>query len=474
MPNNLNFDKLSIEQKEVCKSKAHSIKIKACAGGGKTTLLIAMSETSPKKRCLSLAYNRSIAEEARTKFPQNVVCQSVHGLAFQHVGWAYQEAGKIGESSVTTIAKYLDISTIQAICIRKAVSTFLGSCDPELNTTHLDTSLAKKSGAICDGDLNWLVAHAIKLWDAMCDPMNPTILLPHDGYLKLFIQSAPDLSNSFDTILLDEAQDSSGAVSSFVMRQNCQRILVGDKHQSINSWRGAINAMEKFECDETFSLTLSYRYGMNIADTANSILKWKGESERIYGVGGNNRREGPPAVLCRTNSSVLENSMSLAAEGKAVYLIGGSESYRFKKIIDVCELTFGTKSRMQDPFYSTFSTIEELEEYAVTSNDVETKQICRLVKKYGIKSMRMVKMAQENTVKTVSQASVILGTVHKAKGMEFDVVSLEDDFIDLNTLDSNKYANIEEELNLLYVGFTRAKNILHTSKNISRWLTRNH
>jgi superfamily I DNA/RNA helicase len=305
----------------------------------------------------------------------------------------------------------------------------------------------------------------------MCDPIDKKMLMPHDGYLKIYVDSKPDLSSVYDGILLDEGQDSSNSVASFFMRQKCQRILVGDRHQSINKWRGAINAMDRFECDETYSLTSSFRFGEEIANVANKILESKGESTKIRGLGKSKTSLMPTAVICRTNATVLESAITLGALGKRVFLVGGVGSYKFSQISDIYELAYGNRAAIKNDFYSSFDSLDSFEAYASKSSDVEAKQICKTVRKYGSKTHKMIERATSNVVDDPRKASLIIGTGHKTKGMEFDSVVLEDDFIDLGN-PSRKYKDKDEETNLLYVGCTRAKVKLHPSKSLARWLVK--
>lgn len=48
---------------------------------------------------------------------------------------------------------------------------------------------------------------------------------------------------------------SSVAASAFLLSQKCTRILVGDPHQQIYSFRGARNALQEVESSNTFYLT---------------------------------------------------------------------------------------------------------------------------------------------------------------------------------------------------------------------------
>ena len=81
--------------------------------------------------------------------------------------------------------------------------------------------------------------------------------MTHDGYLKLWQLSVPNLVREYgvDCILLDEGQDLSGAMLDVFLHQQCARIIVGDPHQQIYQFRGAINAMDSVNPTHTFYLT---------------------------------------------------------------------------------------------------------------------------------------------------------------------------------------------------------------------------
>ena len=68
------------------------------------------------------------------------------------------------------------------------------------------------------------------------------------------------------------------------------------------------------------------------------------------------------------------------------------------------------------------------------------------------------------------EADIILSTIHKSKGREWNNVTIEDDFtiFDDNNLDSI-LAQEKEELNILYVAITRAKKGLYMSSGASEF-----
>ncbi|MFM0529970.1 ATP-dependent helicase, partial [Paraburkholderia strydomiana] len=60
-----------------------TVKVKAYAGAGKTSTLGMVAERFRTKRGQYLTFNKDIAAEAKRKFPRNVMCQTVHSVAFR-------------------------------------------------------------------------------------------------------------------------------------------------------------------------------------------------------------------------------------------------------------------------------------------------------------------------------------------------------------------------------------------------------
>ena len=63
------------------------------------------------------------------------------------------------------------------------------------------------------------------------------------------------------------------ALIDILVTQEQAKILVGDPHQQIYSFRGAVNALDSLQPTHTFYLTQSFRFGPEIAQVANSCLK---------------------------------------------------------------------------------------------------------------------------------------------------------------------------------------------------------
>ena len=85
------------EQAKVIGTKARRVGVNAYAGTGKTTTAVKFAEARPHENFLYMAYNASIAKEAKTKFPAWVECRTMHSLAYGAiVPRLFADLGKAG------------------------------------------------------------------------------------------------------------------------------------------------------------------------------------------------------------------------------------------------------------------------------------------------------------------------------------------------------------------------------------------
>lgn len=73
---------------------------------------------------------------------------------------------------------------------------------------------------------------------------------------------------------------------------------------------------------------------------------------------------------------------------------------------------------------------------------------------------KLLAALRRNSTDDQSKADVTVSTVHRSKGLEWDVVMLEEDFPDIFDTEKINGEKLVDELNLLYVGATRAKKVL--------------
>lgn len=461
---------LTPEQMEVVYSEADNTYVKARAGTGKTTTLMSFVRYRKKERFLYLVYNKAIKDEAANKFPENTNVQTIHSLAYASFGEQYQD--KIGdEIKVLDIFnnleffkdKSLDDSEVSNLCfiVVKVLKRFFNYSVRSLQ----------------DMELNDIVLElASSYWEKM-KSKDEKVLMTHEGYLKLYQLSNPILD--YDYIIVDEAQDSNEVMLDIVYRQNTKRVFVGDEHQMIYGFRGAKNIFidnpYKRDDDLILTLTESFRFGENIAEVANSILrKYKLEKELVKGTDKEDficvlPKDEPYTVITRTNAHLFDLAYNEVLNNRKIHIIGGIK-HLSDNIKDAYYLLIGEKSKIKSEYLKTFKNFITFKETVKRVKMSEYRFLINLLERYNDGILECIETIEKNIVGK-KQADITFVSAHKSKGLQFLDVKLADDFVDLYDKNGSLIPVEQvdsEELNLLYVAITRAMERLELNKDLIR------
>jgi superfamily I DNA/RNA helicase len=457
------------EQKAILSAEYPFLLVSAFAGTGKTTVLVEYARKRPNSRFLYLVFNEKMAKEAKNKFTSNTECKTLHSIAYREVGYLYKHklSNKLTNYQIKEILM-LDHSQ-ETVDVCKQLNFILNEyCYSNIN--EIDNFFNTM------GFISVKVKTFFKmLWKKITDISN-TLPITHDVYFKLYIIRKPKLN--YDYILLDEAQDSNKAIVNLVIEQlkyNKQLIMVGDKHQSIYEFRGSYNVFNNIVPTHVLELTHSFRFGQNIADVANNlfnkltteIVNVKG-SEVINDMVGTIDTEQPFTIITRTNAGVFTRAALMASNNKKIHFIGGSKNYAFNKLLDIFHLYNKENDKIKTAELFKFKNYTELKRFAEHNTDNEIKYLIQLVEKYKNKIPGMIEKIYHAERFNMNDADVVITTAHKSKGLEFNQVMLGNDFPTFLTKDNEiKFENIKkEELNILYVALTRAKNVLQLNKSL--------
>jgi hypothetical protein len=454
-----------------------SLRINAFAGAGKTSTLLLIAAATTRRGAY-FAFNRSIAVEAGRKFPAHVVPYTLHGYALRCVRARFPGGSEklFGELNPNRIAELLNLQPMRpsrdcyltprmvAAVVKGTVQRFCQSDSVRPAREHVPHwgSTAAIPWWRFRGYASTVAALAERLWERMIDPRE-SVPLGHDGYLKLWALSNPMIPAEF--ILLDEAQDSNGVVIGLLSRQPAQVVLVGDRYQQIYEWRGAVNAMDRMKTTHHADLTQSFRFGPAIADAASRVLRVLGERKRIRGndvYASVLHCETPDAVLCRTNATVLTRTMEALAGGRRVAIGGGGEDL-LRLLDDVDRLQEGRRSSR--PAFFGYRRWSEVVKAADSEEGADLRGTVKLVEKHGVEALRccLHALATEET-----RADLVLTTVHKAKGREWARVAIADDFSPFRRGGHGLETVIREDVRLVYVAITRAREAVEIPARLRR------
>lgn len=452
------------EQAQITNFKGRKLVVKAYAGTGKTTTLEKFALRNPDTRMLYLAFQRSVADEGNARFPKNVICRTSHQIAYAAVGKNFRHKQKAA-IPLQEVAKVIGERNWKVIKdIIATLNAYMVSPDKYVLTGHTPNDDVPR--ALSAPELKYkahLVEIAELLWQKMIDPDDP-FPMTHDGYLKLYQLSEPDLALRYGCILFDEAQDANPVTTALVLRQRCQLIFVGDQHQQIYRFRGADNALDTPGMADAvhLKLTNSFRFGPEVALVANAILSLKDETTPLIGRGKPDEihvtlpeNVGHIAVLHRTVMGTIQTAMEAAAKGLKTYWLGGHKSYQVADILDVYWLQQGKRENVKNKKLlaqcdGRFSNYVQM---ATDTGDHEMRRALQLIKDPQL--LTNLQALRELTVEDENEADITVTTVHKAKGLEWENVILANDFPDLFSLQDKPDAWCDE-VNLLYVAVTRA------------------
>jgi len=478
---------LTTEQQDIINSTGN-IKINAVAGSGKTTTIIEYAKTRPKNsKILYLAFNKSVRTEAMSKFAvkgvSNVQVETAHSLAYKHIVYNHNYTVRPQGYKSYEIAELLGLRSvgekhselIVANHIGKFISYFCNSDKQKVNELNYADVV---SDSAARAFVTKYYDHIENKTRHLLSKMNAGELeITHDFYLKKFQLSNPVLN--FDYILFDEGQDASAAMLDVFFKQNATKVIVGDTHQQIYSWRYAVNSLEKANF-KTYRLTNSFRFSQDIANLALEVLNWKSHITNyspIKIIGKNiSKQDKVSAILGRTNIGLLLKAIEIVTEKKNIkhlYFEGNINSYTYAdegaSLYDILNLYNERHQLIKDKLVRKMKDIRELQVYIEKTGDSQFAMLVEIVKKYGNEIPGIIRTIKDKHVENdeKEKAEITFSTVHRCKGMEYDVVEIADDFMTEEKLEKQaleikdgelSVSKLNEEINLLYVAITRTKN----------------
>lgn len=465
---------LTQQQKEILKkfSDWKDMKINALAGTWKTTLLRLIVEQHPEKKFLVLVFNASVRKELKEKFPKNASIFTVHWFAFYNIKRRLniKNMGIISPNQLLTkVMKKFNVSYISA---KFLISVLKKYCDSDVITINSKTiwNLIKEDeilyAYLCKHKKSitfWNTAKYIKLvfasmiwWD---------ISFTHDCYLKYFHLLINQFKNEFnyETVMLDEGQDTNPVSLDIFNKLNGQKIIVWDTHQGIYGWRWAINAMESVDYND-FYITKSFRINDKNASQWDFILKnYKSETNTLEAYFPNwCEWNGLTCHIFRTNASMIAFlfdrikwwrlisfkfvrdideifSTALAVEKVKYYYNSWDDSIlkgipdNILFIIDMCEKWNDFVDFVENlddrELIASISLLIFLEKRYLGLDEQERKEL--IEDKTG-KTFWLIEYIYNKSKKLLNEnSSTVLSTAHTVKWLEFENVYIERWFPDI-------------------------------------------
>ncbi len=497
-----------------------SLLVKAVAGSGKTTTIVALAYLIPKYlNVIFLAFNKAIADELGNRLPQHVESKTLNSL-----GWgickrfADAQAGrKIAFKDFTngyklnklqremwdfnTNKEYgADVRWLASMC------QSLGIVPQEL----VDAEVAVPANGLKDDDATFdnILSHydrrvpvyaRAKVYEMTRQLLTKSIGITEQisfdeqKYFPVVLRDGGKRLapwKKYDIVIIDEVQDVNAVdieLIKLVLKKGGMVLGVGDNRQSIYGFRGADTmAVEKFKAAfnaEELPLTVTYRCARTIVEAARMIFPEieaapgaaEGNIETIGEFGADLfQPQGDDMVICRNNAPIVGFAYKLIAARVPVFVKGRDIGRGLIAIIDKLEATdvadLASKMNMWQAQQVQIALDNNPDdEAAIQSIGDKHESIMVFVRHNADNRIDSIKKeieelfsvrTKESDDERLMNGKVVLSTIHKAKGLEADRVFFLDSFLMFpRWITPDTWAE-EQERNLQYVATTRPKTSL--------------
>ena len=494
--------------------------VSAVAGSGKTTTLINALKLIPKdKNVLFLAFNKSIAGELKERVPKeatNIDVKTVHAYGYGALTKDFKcqiDASKY-KKLLRDIIMYLesqDAMVLTKYGFDKKQMNFIDDFAFEPNEQeNIEDKVGyfNRVNTLCDlGRLNLIdlknmdngidelnalsQKHNVEIINGECYRawllinIGASVLSSADFTDMVFLPNYYNLKlRQYDIVFIDECQDLNSCQREIMKRaikkETGRFIAVGDPAQAIYGFAGADSESFKklLAIPNTTELPLSvcYRCGSDIIEYAKKYMPTIEASPSAktglidHSFSYKNVVDGD-MVLCRNTAPLVALCMVYLQKGINSYVMGTDvskslvamiESTRRKTEEFSLENVFARIYREKDKMVQNVIKREKITEQEASESSVivsfsDKIMTLEILSKGCDTGDDLIKKLER--IFSDNSTGICLSTIHKSKGLEADRV-----FIIHEELMPSKYAKKdwekEQERNLIYVAYTRAKSLL--------------
>jgi len=456
----------------VAKEKGHLI-VEALAGSGKTTTLIESFKFVPRgKKTIALAFNKIIQEELKSRAPSYVEALTFHSLGLRAIK---QRFGAVTTDwyKIDNIIKDIDKKIEHDLADN--IKATVEQCRNALidHPKGIDALISQFGIDTCEMDRKEFILFVIKVLTK--DKSITDIIDFGDMCYFPFVYNLN--LGKYDYVYVDEYQDLNKA--QLVMAKKCANpiggriIIFGDRYQDLYSWRGSDSTLVEELKEETdtkiLTLPISYRCPVAITTLARSWARdiqpttWakQGSIDNITLTKLYQIIKPGCFVLSRTNAPLIKVCMALIRQGTRANIRGRDIGSQLSSLIK-------KSKKKQIPAFLKWlenwkdEEVEKLRAKKMNPENVLDRVECLTNLCDELSSLEEVKKKIDELFNDTDEKSiVILSSVHRAKGLEREVVYLLK-WTFRAWLDNVPHGMTEnEEMNIAYVAATRTKDALH-------------
>lgn len=466
----------------------NNILINAVAGSGKTTTLLKLLKFC-KYRTLFLAFNKSVQEEIQAKIDSAGLSQgkalTMHSLGLSAIRKHYNKVVikngknfdliKLVQNKHKATFKYMKwedkLKLSYTLMDMSDIARLFLTDDIEKIKVHLQSM---DKNFVNHKDIVSLWASFVNFREASYSASTVTIDFNDMIYLaareKLHIPVDPYY------LMVDEAQDLNLAQHKLVENLINQGVIlkwiaVGDRNQSIYGFSGAYSSsFDKF-LDmgnvEELPLDICYRCATKIIDETNEVydvMEYGKEEEGTVGIINDlDEVKGESMIICRNTSPIIKLYFGLLGAGMPVYIKGDDILTSINRFLKpyLNYTVAGAKTELGyklDTLQADKTDEGRMKLYIFKENYTNFKAlISNMSTDYEIVKVLLDKI--KNLFKVKSKATMLC-TIHKAKGLEADVVYILNEHL-IPSKFATSPEQLKQEQNLKYVARSRAKKELY-------------
>lgn len=484
---NWSSNQLAIFEAALDPSASHML-VRAVAGSGKTSTLVELANRLPSNsEVIVLAFNKNIAEELQTRMPSWVKASTFHSLCYRALLRSLPAKPEVDKFKVTRLAKkiipeadhehYLQYVK-RLVAYAKNAGVGYAHLPYPPNTPEAYRELAENHNLFpdtlkSDPAVGW--NYAVKVLEASNAEAGTAI--DYDDMIYLAFLKGSRLPTP-QYILVDELQDFNGVQHELVRRmigKNTRFIGVGDPRQSIYGFRGAVaDSMQRLHRNlqaTWYPLDISYRCSKAVvraaqefcpeiraADTApegsfapDELCNWTPELFKEN-----------DAILCRTMKPLLQLAGDFIRAVKPCQVMGRDIGDNIiKQLQALCppELSLSEGiTAVRTFFHERIVASIEIGNEGQADFLIDQRDSMITILETAGSCAKAVTIVQQLFS---SKSGPVLSTVHRAKGLEFENVYVLMRYDLMPWPKAETVAEIEQENNLIYVAYTRAKKNLY-------------
>ncbi len=453
--------------------------VNAVAGAGKTfTITHALSMIPSTKRVLFLAFNKHIVKELQTKLAKknlsNVDVMTVHSYGAK-VLWSSLKSRLDIDKSWKAIDLLFPTWNIEKDLQKGYIGRVKRLVELAKMNLCQDSMYLYQIALKHDIELyNGEVEHAIEI--LKITDRNTTT---HDFNDMVYFPTRHNLKGrTYDWVFIDECQDLSLAQQTLMKRAIApggRFVAVGDPHQCIYGFAGAdINSFKNL-CDEpntiTLPLSLTYRCAKNIVNHAKTLVPHiealESAPDGIVRFNGKIQEfQSGDMILSRVSRPLVTLCLQILGDGKKAFVKGKDIGTNLANMLNKTKKTkfddamtelIRQKGLMINKMVKRGTSLEDASSSVIAMTYQEKLDALdalgiNLTKTQDVVNRIMKIFADESE-------GICLSTVHKSKGLEANRVFI----VEPGKMPApwvRQSWEIEQELNIEYVAYTRAKHEL--------------